>query len=255
MSPVSRGQAILRALAVLRDAAVRERGWMRRGVRGWMFRDEVEAATGERLSGVLPWLAARGLADRVDVRSAARRATWLYRVSARGLRLLAAHEGREEPAALRAPGDDPADAGALYLPRAAWDALETLRLHALEGLGRRRFGEHGWMTLAELRATGDPVQAADLGWLVRQGLAERRQVPGAAPPLRLFRATGRGLRAFLAGAGSHTTVQVGFISPFAGEADGWNPAPALAGPDTDDEEDERPALHLRSSGRGMYPLR
>ncbi len=170
-------------LFYLRDEAVDGCGWLRRGVRGWRLYDEIRAATGEYISERLPGLARHGLLDRVDVVELGReRPTLLYRISEAGARAVAELEGRPV-APLPSPGADDRDRGNLFVPARSWAALATLRRHAVDRIGPVRLDAHGWMTAHEVHEAHPLVVGHDVGWLLRRGLVERRQVPAPSRPL------------------------------------------------------------------------
>lgn len=179
-------------LVYLWDEATLGCGWLRRGVRGWRMYAEIRAATGEYLMETLPYLAKRGLLDRVDVREPGReRAAQLYRISAEGARVVRALEiGRSRRLPRPAPEDE--NEGTFYVPGSAWSALRTPRMYAAERAGPVRLGEPGWMTQAEVRGTDRRVRGDDFKWLVVRDLVERREVPDPDRPERrlvLYRAT------------------------------------------------------------------
>lgn len=170
-----RGRLAAREWAVLRVLERRARvdaGWRWGGVAGWALYDDVAVQVDESVPGVLPSLAKLGLADRVDVRPPGRdRSVWLYRISARGVRVLAEHDG-VAPAALAPFGEDPADGGTYFLPRRVWPAILALQTRAGAGFG-------AWMTLQRLTALGAQVATSDVDWLLRNGLVERRRLSRA----------------------------------------------------------------------------
>ena len=128
-------------LRFLREQALGGRGWRRRGVRGWHRSEEVEAAIGVYLLDMLPGLARQGRVDRVDILEPGRlRPQWMYRISEAGVTALAEWEGTESPSGWRTPEDGDPDAGALYVPVRAWEALEVLRRYARGEVGPRRWG-------------------------------------------------------------------------------------------------------------------
>lgn|GEM_PF-1851752 len=188
----------LLALEVLRDVAVAERGWRRRGVRGWMFYEEVRSTLGRQIAEVLPRLARRGWAERVEAAEKGRgRSVSLYRITDAGLRALATLVGggyRPIPAPLP---DDP-EAGSMYLPSRAWVALTVLR-EAEKSAAPLRFGEPGWLTAREISARSDVLLPQELDRLREHGLVERRDhtYPGARGPIRTYRITTRGKSAEL----------------------------------------------------------
>lgn len=166
-------------------------GWKRREVTGWLFIHEiVESATsyiGSTLTDLCRW----GLTDKVDVRErGTAKAVNLYRITPRGL---AAIGIAREQLELALPVHDPAEESTVYMPRAAWGALEALRRQG--DAARERFGETGWMNAGEIYAAGQNVLSDDLTWLARRGLVERRPVPDERrprSPMIVYRVTARG---------------------------------------------------------------
>lgn len=166
-------------------------GWERKQVTGWLFIHEiVESATtyiGSTLADLCRW----GLVDKVDVRErGTAKAVNLYRITARGLAAIGITRQQLD---LPLPADDPHEESTVYMPRAAWDALDVLRRQG--SAAPERFGERGWMTAAEIYSAGQTELADDLGWLSRRGLVERRPVPDARrprSPVIVYRPTTRG---------------------------------------------------------------
>ena len=193
LSPLEAG-----ILIYLSGEALRGRGWLRRGVRGWRLYSEVKdeqqhAYIAERL----PHMARLGLLDRFDVVEFGRtRATLLYRISQEGERRLAELEGRPcEAIPLPEPGDR---GGNLFVPAPTWTALRTLQRFTRERIGPVRLGAHGWMSIGEIGAGQPTLRHDDLTWLVRRGLAEVRKVSAAregGKPRTLYRLTAPALRA------------------------------------------------------------
>lgn len=187
----------LLVLETLRDVAVAERGWRRRGVRGWMFYEEVRDTLGRHVPEVLPRLARRGWAERIDVAEEGRgRPVSLHRITDEGLRVLATRVGggyRPVPA----PRPDDPEAGSMYLPTRAWVALTVLR-DAEKGGTPLRFGEPGWLAAREISARCGVLLAQELLWLRERGLVERRDhaTPESRGPIWTYRITalGRGAR-------------------------------------------------------------
>lgn len=204
-------------LRFLRDEALAERGWRRRAVRGWHSSEEVEIATGIYLLDLMPGLARQSCVDRVDIREPGRlRPQWLYRISASGVTALARWEGTEVPIGWRVPEERDPDAGALYVPVRAWEALEILRRYAQAGVGPRRWGVHGWMSALEMTRVGPPLLCSgELLWLIARRLVERRRatIEGRRRPAYFYRPTALGMAAVLvdaarAGTGPPTHVQL-----------------------------------------------
>lgn len=177
----------MRTLWFLEAEAWAGRGWWRRGVKGWRFYSEIEAATSARLPEVLPGLWERGYVDRAPVVDPGRRTpVYLYRISTAGVGYLGQVSGTPRPEKVGEPlpdAEDP-DAGSLYLPLNPWNALDLLRRHAVHGIGPERFGQAGWMTPAEMRPRLRGVLGDDMPWLLSRGLVERRAIPAPATPTR-----------------------------------------------------------------------
>lgn len=179
-------------LELYRAAQARD-GWKRRQVTGWLFIQEiVESATayvGSTLADLCRW----GLVEKADVREqGTAKAVNLYRITARGLGALGI--GREQ-LDLPLPADDAAEERTVYMPRAAWGALEVLRRQADRRAGVLRFGEAGWMNAGEIYSAGQNVLSDDLAWLARRGLVDRRPVPDERrprSPMIVYRITPRG---------------------------------------------------------------
>ena len=170
-----------RTLRVLRDCAVAGRGWRRRGVRGWLFTDELPPCAPAALAG----RAQHGLVLTDHVPEPGRRPRLaLHRITPAGADAVARHEGRPGVGVDVPAGADPADAAVVYLPAGAWVALRAL-------LCVRHTG--GWACLAEVRAcaAGRAVGPEDLAQLLRRRLAVSARAPGTVPrePGRYFRAT------------------------------------------------------------------
>lgn len=149
---------------------------------------------------------------RVDIREPGRvRPQWLYRISEAGLVVLSEWEGTELPSPWRTPEDLDPDAGALYVPVRAWEALEILRTFAQAEVGPRRWGARGWMKTLEITRGGSPLLCNDeIPWLIARGLVERRcgRVEGRQRPACFYRSTARGIAAVLVDA-----VRVGTAAP------------------------------------------
>ena len=177
--------AVLRLL--LREAE-KGRGWYRRCRRGWRFAEEI-TAMGQH-AGRLPWLAERGLLDRLDEREEGRRTPhWLYRVTNLGASVVAFRTGSEfrgirRPARKRSRRD-----AGFFAPAGPIAALGGLVEAA------RRGDAGGWAVTAELRSIlRTMVDPADLAWLVERGYAERREVGNGKQVRASHRATERGTR-------------------------------------------------------------
>jgi hypothetical protein len=117
---------MVQVLAHLSARAQENKGWQRRGVRGWVFTDELGnlAFAGELLTAA----AARGFAIREDVLDPGRRLPlYINRITQAGEDYLAQHEGRE-PGKIRAAQRSvtEADAETLYVPSGAWTGLRAL---------------------------------------------------------------------------------------------------------------------------------
>ena len=193
LSPLEAG-----ILIYLSGEALRGRGWLRRGVRGWRLYSEVkdeqqDAYIAERL----PHLARLGLLDRLDVVEFGRtRATLLYRIAQEGERRLAALEGR--PCEAIPPPEAEDRGGNLFVPAPTWSALLALQRCARERIGPVRLGAHGWMSIGEIGAGQPRLRHDDITWMVRRGLAELRKASVArdgGKPRTLYRLTSPAMRA------------------------------------------------------------
>jgi len=188
-------------LDYLRDEALGGYGWRRRGTRGWRLLEEVETALGVPVPEMLPTLHRVGLVERTRVEDPGRNGPlYLYRISAKGMRRLYQEEGVDQPPEIMEPVQEHRDpeAGTLFVPRIEWGALETLRRYALERIGPKRWGEHGWLTALEIARLENRAIGEILLWLRARDLVERRQSTqgqGGARPLWMYRASITGLRA------------------------------------------------------------
>ena len=177
-------------LELYRTAQARD-GWRRRQVTGWLFIHEiVESATsyiGSTLADLCRW----GLVDKLDVRErGTAKAVNLYRITPRGLDAVGITRDQLD---LPLPAAEPAEESTVYMPRAAWGALDALRRQGQAA--PRRFGEAGWMNAGEIYSAGQNVLSDDLTWLARRGVVERRPVPDERrprSPMIVYRPTSRG---------------------------------------------------------------
>lgn len=177
-------------LELYRTAQARD-GWRRRQVTGWLFIHEiVESATsyiGSTLADLCRW----GLVDKLDVRErGTAKAVNLYRITSRGLDAVGITRDQLD---LPLQAVEPAEESTVYMPRAAWGALDALRCPGQAG--PQRFGEEGWMNAGEIYSAGQNVLSDDLIWLARRGLVERRPVPDdrrPRSPMIVYRPTSRG---------------------------------------------------------------
>lgn len=213
-------------LIFMSDEALRRRGWLRRGVRGWRHYVEIKAKEDAYIAEKLPHMVRRGLLDRAQVVEFGRmRPTTLYRISQEGEGRLAKLEDRR-PERIPAPGTEDGG-GNLFVPASTWTALTTLQRCALERIGPERFGAHGWMSMREIGAGQPTVQYEDLTWLVRRGLAELRSGPGAqagGSPRALYRLTTPGLRVELVDAVPSPSGRVELVEARVPEEAGPTPA-------------------------------
>lgn len=178
-------------LRYLRAYATTGRGWEWKRVKGWIFTQEFPHSL-RIASTYLQTLARNYAVDLSDVRDPFQdRPIYLYRISAVGLAMLAAHErqdggGTDDPLAY-ATIDTPAD-------NLSADELETIFISSaqwrgLEYLQQRR----STFTPAEiLKAVEFRFYMNDADLLVRKHLAVEEQEPGGT---RKFRASTLGRRA------------------------------------------------------------
>jgi len=176
------------AIAILRFLLGLERGgggFRRRGVSGWATGAEIHAGTGSSyLSEDLRSLHAAGRVIRDDARIPGTRApAWAYRITDAGARHLAG-----ELQTVHVPVRDPAAAGdeGVYVRPGIAAALRALR-HASEKALRKPLvpAEPEWRTSRQLSAWLDEARTGreprffsdELAWMVRAGLAERRDEP------------------------------------------------------------------------------
>jgi hypothetical protein len=151
----------------------------------------------EELAGyfpeVLPRLHERGVLTRADVRAPGqKRPVWVYRLSERGLAVIDEAAPKEHRPVPRPRTDDAG--GAVYAPVRQRGALRLLRDSYDDPAVPERFGGRGWVSGRELGARVDlhnlqqphgrepriAVDGTDLHWLIRWGLAERRNDPDQA---------------------------------------------------------------------------
>lgn len=183
-----RREDLIRVLRMLRTLALEGKGWTRKGVRGWVFTDEVQ----DGLAGVnLTDLLQLGMIVREDVRDPGRRLPlYLNRITQAGEDELAAEEGRDPTPIPRARQNlTPADRETLYVPTNAWQALAALSREPVDD---------PWRSLAQIADRAKtPVLPEGLQFLVERGLAELRRpaILSRTSPI-LYRATtlGRGAR-------------------------------------------------------------
>ncbi|MEW5929501.1 MAG: hypothetical protein AB1941_18760 [Gemmatimonadota bacterium] len=212
-------------LIFMSDEAVRRRGWLLRGVRGWRHYVEIKARQDAYIAEKLPHMARRGLLNRADVVEFGRtRPTMLYRISQEGERQLAQLVDRP-PERMPEPGAEDGG-GNLFVPSSTWSALTAMQRCALERIGPERFGAHGWMTMREIGAGQPTVLHEDLTWLVRRGLAELRSGPGTAggKPRTFYRLTAPGLRVVLVDAVPSPSGRVELVEARVPEEAGPTPA-------------------------------
>lgn len=213
-------------LIFMSDEALRRRGWLRRGVRGWRHYAEIKGRQDAYLAEKLPYMARRGLLDRAEVVEFGRtRPTMLYRISQEGERQLAQLVDRP-PERIPTPGAEDGG-GNLFVPASTWTALTTMKRCALDRIGPERFGAHGWMSMREIGAGQPTVQYEDLTWLVRRGLAELRSGPGTRAggrPRTFYRLTAPGLRVELVDAVPSPSGRVELVEARVPEEAGPTPA-------------------------------
>ena len=239
------GIAILRAL---RDFAVRKEMWLRRGVRGWAFSDELPKS--HVLLDQLRSFAARGLVDREDVRDALRSSPMhLHRITQAGANAFTHESGAPivsiEPAGQLAP----ADVELLFVNPSASDLLAFL---SVQEPGR-------WFSFIQIRKASDRRLMADDGrFLLSRGLVERRPSPGRGGRF-VYRATklGRGARVIDAGT-SHSRVQIHVPGIVAAAEQGPRIDPAVvADMCADVPADQRPGAmgELLEAARAIHARR
>ena len=183
-----RGADLIGVLRVLSAHAREETGWARKGVRGWVFTDEVPDA----LAGVnLTDLAQLGFIVREDVRDPGRKLPlYLNRITQAGEDELAAAEKRDPSPVSRARRSlTPADTETIYVTTGAWQALRALAREPVDD---------PWRSLAQINArAGTAIYPEDTEFLLARDLAhtQRPEVVSRTSPA-LFQATslGRGAR-------------------------------------------------------------
>jgi hypothetical protein len=165
-------------------------------VRGWRFAEEVARELQRSVEDDLRGLAEDRLLDRAGLDDASRRrGHHLYRINDAGARALAERRGSEPMPVPRAGPPAADDHDALYLTAHTWLVLDALVRRRLSGLGVCRNGETGWMTGAEVHASGGfVVTDVDLAWLARLGLVERKaaRTPGGTGAVSVYRVTDAG---------------------------------------------------------------
>jgi hypothetical protein len=193
---------IIQVLTLLAAAAVEGTGWMRRGVRGWAFTDEMGRIflAGEHLRQ----LARGGLVERDEVGHPGRKTPLhLHRITQRGEDLLSEHQQRS-PRTVTMPWNEPdeADLETLYLATDAWLALQALALAQ---------DRETWHRPADITAiTGRSFYREEGEFLVARGLFEMREPdPGRRNAPRTYRASQLGRATTLRdGTASPARVQV-----------------------------------------------
>lgn len=191
---------IIQVLTLLAAAAVEGTGWMRRGISGWTFTDEMG---GIFLAGVhLAQLAREGLTERDDVGDPGRKnPLYVHRITQAGENLLAEHQQRS-PRRLAVPRNEPdeADLETLYLATDAWLALQALALAQ---------DPAAWHRPADITAlTGRSFFREEGEFLVARGLFEmQKSDPTRRNAPRTYRATPLGRAASLRD-GSTSTSRV-----------------------------------------------
>jgi hypothetical protein len=138
------------ALRCFQQLAASSAGYLRRGVRGWALREDIERITRVQLPERLPKLHHRGFLDREDVRAPSlSRPIWIYRITAAGTQLVGARAGRDwVPVAPL--GDVRGADQAIYIPPRSWLALLALREAVLDPQSGLLDGEPGWRTMIQL---------------------------------------------------------------------------------------------------------
>lgn len=187
----------LRWLAKLEAAGA---GYLRRGVRGWALREEIERGTGMYLGERFPRLARLGLVTRESVGLSGRRPVWVFRVTTEGVRTAAAPPSDTPWREVPEPGPPQPEDVAVCLPPGARLALLALRAVADAELADAKLSPHGeWWHASGLALVGEVVGLGGfgrtaLGWLETRGLAESRHATDAqGRPARLWRITSAGL--------------------------------------------------------------
>lgn len=183
-----RGDDLLGVLRTLSAHAREGMGWARKGVRGWVFTDEVP----DGLAGVnLTDLALLGFIVREDVRDPGRRLSlYLNRITQAGEDELVAVEGRDPSPIPRARRNlTPADRETIYVTTGAWQALRALTREPVDG---------PWRSLAQINGReGTAIYPEDTKFLLARHLAavQRPEEVSRTSPV-LYRATslGRGAR-------------------------------------------------------------
>jgi hypothetical protein len=138
------------ALRCFQQLEASSAGYLRRGVRGWALREDIERITRVQLPERLPKLHHRGFLDREDVRAPSlSRPIWIYRITAAGVQLVGARTGRACTPVARLR--ETPDAGeAIYIPPRSWRALLALREAVLDRRSGVLNGEPGWRTMIQL---------------------------------------------------------------------------------------------------------
>ncbi len=200
MTRAKMSDVALSILRFLRDLERGGRGFERRGVSGWASSPEIQAATGKSyLSEDLVQLHRRGRLQRDDARIAATVSpVWVYRITDTGARQLATADGSEH-VSVSAPTAD-TDERVCVRP-GVLAALHALRHAAADGahLPNPAIPDApAWRTSLQLtnwlkeegERTGQEQRffSDELAWMVRSGIAERRN-----DPVTLYRITSAGL--------------------------------------------------------------
>lgn len=183
-----RGADLLGVLRILSAHARDGTGWTRKGVRGWVFTDEVP----DGLAGVnLTDLAQLGFIVREDVRDPGRKLPlYLNRITQSGEDKLAAAEKRD-PSPIPRPRRSltPADRETIYVTTGAWRALRTLAREPVDD---------PWRSLAQINGhPGTAIYPEDTEFLLARDLAEIQRpaaVSRTSPVLHRATSLGRGAR-------------------------------------------------------------
>lgn len=164
-------------------------GFERRGVTGWAAVPEIHTGTGcSSLAEDIAVLMAAGLVSRDDARIAGTSApVWVYRITDAG----AQHIGGEQRTAhAGVPAPDEAEDERVYVRPGVAAALRALTAAKTEALPNPVLPDAPeWRTSRQLTSAIDGTRffSDELAWVVRAGLAERRD-----DPLTLYRITAEG---------------------------------------------------------------
>lgn len=164
-------------------------GFERRGVTGWAAVPEIHTGTGcSSLAEAIAVLMAAGMVSRDDARIAGTSApVWVYRITDAGAQHLAESDGT---ARVSVPAPDAGEDERVYVRPGVAAALRALTAAKTEALPNPVLPDAPeWRISRQLTSAIDGTRffSDELAWVVRAGLAERRD-----DPVTLYRITAAG---------------------------------------------------------------